>query len=296
MNREDRYAELAVRVGANVQPGQLVDVLARIEHATVARAVTRAAYKAGARYVDVYYSDQHIRRALIEGAADELLSWTPPWLLKRSVQVGDERAAVRGEAHALTGVAERAAVRLHELRVGTLLASMRGIGVASIGGGRASSGHKCDQCCPSRYPRESSFHLTHLCVILAPAPAPWVRCPEACRTVSRLSPTGKRLTQRSRCFGPLLAHVRETVLASSLLLLEGQHHPALDQVLELGHRRQAIPRLRIWPGAERGFQVRPGSALSRHEAPFLARGGWITQQTLPLNWAAPLFGDFGTRW
>ena len=102
MTREDRYAELAVRVGANVQPGQLVDVLARVEHAPVARAVAREAYKAGASYVDVYYSDQHIRRALIEGAKDELLSWTPPWLLKRSVQVGDERAAVI----ALTGDAE----------------------------------------------------------------------------------------------------------------------------------------------------------------------------------------------
>jgi aminopeptidase len=102
MNREDRYAELAVRVGANVQPGQLVDVLARVEHAPVARAVTRAAYRAGAAYVDVYYTDQHIRRALIEGAADELLSWTPPWLLNRAKQVGDERAAVV----ALTGDAE----------------------------------------------------------------------------------------------------------------------------------------------------------------------------------------------
>jgi aminopeptidase len=102
MSREDRYAELAVRVGANVQPGQLVDVLARVEHAPVARAVTRAAYKAGAAYVDVYYTDQHIRRALIEGAADELLSWTPPWLLNRAKQVGDERAAVV----ALTGDAE----------------------------------------------------------------------------------------------------------------------------------------------------------------------------------------------
>jgi aminopeptidase len=101
-NREDRYAELAVRVGANVQPGQLVDVIARVEHAPVARAVTREAYKAGAAYVDVYYTDQHIRRALIEGAADELLSWTPPWLLKRAKQVGDERAAVI----ALTGDAE----------------------------------------------------------------------------------------------------------------------------------------------------------------------------------------------
>ena len=100
--REDRYAELAVRVGANVQPGQLVDVLARIEHAPVARAVTRAAYRAGAAYVDVYYTDQHIRRAMIEGAAEELLSWTPPWLLNRAKQVGDERAAVI----ALTGDAE----------------------------------------------------------------------------------------------------------------------------------------------------------------------------------------------
>lgn len=102
IGRIDRYAELAVRVGANVQPGQLVDVVARVEHADVARAVAREAYKAGARFVDVYYSDQHIRRALIENAPDELLSWTPPWLLERAKEVGEERAAVV----ALTGDAE----------------------------------------------------------------------------------------------------------------------------------------------------------------------------------------------
>ena len=97
-----RYAELAVRVGANVQPGQLVEVLGRVEHAPVVRAVTEAAYRAGARYVDVFYSDQHLRRALIEYAADDVLSWTPPWLLERARQIGDERAAVI----ALTGDAE----------------------------------------------------------------------------------------------------------------------------------------------------------------------------------------------
>jgi aminopeptidase len=101
-NRVERYAELAVRVGANVQPGQLVEVLARVEHAEVARAVTRSAYRAGARYVDVLYSDQHLRRALIEGATDDVLSWTPPWLLERAKEIGDERAAVV----ALTGDAE----------------------------------------------------------------------------------------------------------------------------------------------------------------------------------------------
>jgi aminopeptidase len=98
----ERYAELAVRVGANVQTGQLVEVLGRVEHAPLVRAVTRAAYRAGARYVDVFYSDQHIRRAMIENAAEDVLSWTPPWLLSRAKEVGEEKAAII----ALTGEAE----------------------------------------------------------------------------------------------------------------------------------------------------------------------------------------------
>ena len=101
--REERYAELIVRVGANVQPGQLVDVLAGLEHAPIVREVARSAYRAGARYVDVRYVDPHIRRALIESAAgDDVLSWTPPWLLTRERAFGDEHGAVV----ALTGDAE----------------------------------------------------------------------------------------------------------------------------------------------------------------------------------------------
>src|SRR6185437_9814258 len=92
--RLERYAELVVRVGTNVQPGQLVEVVGRVEHAPVARAMARAAYRAGARYVDVLYSDQHLRRALIEGAADDVLSWTPPWLLSRAKEIGEVHAAV----------------------------------------------------------------------------------------------------------------------------------------------------------------------------------------------------------
>jgi aminopeptidase len=100
--RLQRYAELAVRVGANVQPGQLVDVVAGVEHAELVREVARAAYRAGAAYVDVLYSDQHVRRAMIEHAPDEVLSWTPPWLLERWKTTGNQRAAVI----ALTGDAE----------------------------------------------------------------------------------------------------------------------------------------------------------------------------------------------
>ncbi len=101
--REERYAELIVRVGANVQPGQLVDVVAGPEHASIVREVARASYRAGASYVDVRYVDPHLRRALIGSAAgDDVLSWTPPWLLSRERTFGDERAAVV----ALTGDAE----------------------------------------------------------------------------------------------------------------------------------------------------------------------------------------------
>jgi aminopeptidase len=94
LDRIDRYAELIVQIGANVQPGQIVEVIARIEHTHVARAVARAAYRAGAVYVDVGYSDQHVRRAMIEHADADVLSWTPPWLLERAKHFGDVNAAI----------------------------------------------------------------------------------------------------------------------------------------------------------------------------------------------------------
>ena len=76
-----RYAELAVRVGANVQPGQDVVVTCLVEHAEIARAMAREAYRAGAQHVVVLYSDLHVRRAAIELGPEEELGWSPPYLL-----------------------------------------------------------------------------------------------------------------------------------------------------------------------------------------------------------------------
>ena len=81
--RLERYAQLAVRVGVNIADGQTVFISARLEHAPLVRALTRAAYSAGARYVDVYYTDQHVRRAMIEFGPDEALAHTPAWLIER---------------------------------------------------------------------------------------------------------------------------------------------------------------------------------------------------------------------
>jgi aminopeptidase len=91
-----RYAELAVRVGANVEEGQLVQVIGRVEHAELVRAIARAAYEAGARYVDAAYSDQYVRRAMIEHASDEVLQWTPPWALTRLRDLGESHGALIG--------------------------------------------------------------------------------------------------------------------------------------------------------------------------------------------------------
>jgi len=76
-----RYAELTVRVGANVQRDQDVVVTCLVDHAEIARAVTREAYRAGARHVIVLYSDLHIRRAAIELGPEEEIGWSPPYLL-----------------------------------------------------------------------------------------------------------------------------------------------------------------------------------------------------------------------
>lgn len=76
-DRLERYAELAVRVGANVQPGQEVFVRAIVEHADLVRALTRQSYRAGASYVNVQYEDDHVRRAMIELGPDEALTHSP---------------------------------------------------------------------------------------------------------------------------------------------------------------------------------------------------------------------------
>jgi aminopeptidase len=89
--RLQRYAELAVRVGANVQEGQDVVVTCLVEHVEIARAMAREAYRAGARHVIVLYSDLHVRRASIEHGPAEELGWSAPYMLDWVKRWGEER-------------------------------------------------------------------------------------------------------------------------------------------------------------------------------------------------------------
>jgi aminopeptidase len=100
--RLERYAELAVRIGANVAPGQVVNINAGLEHTPLARALARAAYRAGARWVHIEWGDAHVKRARIELGPEDALGWSPPWALTWADQVGEERHAFLG----VTGEAE----------------------------------------------------------------------------------------------------------------------------------------------------------------------------------------------
>jgi aminopeptidase len=89
-----RYADLAVKVGINLKEGQNVTINALVEHAPFVREVARAAYEAGARFVDVNYGDKHVRKAMLQNAADDVLTWTPGYLIKQSEDLEADRGAV----------------------------------------------------------------------------------------------------------------------------------------------------------------------------------------------------------
>jgi len=93
-DRLRRYAELAVRVGANVGEGQYVLITGLVEHAPLARVIADAAYDAGASWVDVSYADMYVRRSRIEKGPDEMLDHTPPWSLKLFEELGKQNGAM----------------------------------------------------------------------------------------------------------------------------------------------------------------------------------------------------------
>jgi aminopeptidase len=88
-----RLAELAVGFGANVQPGQVVGVTSYVGKEGLTREVARAAYQRGARWVDVLYFDNWLKRERVAHAPESSLDFVPEWLLDRLRWLSDEHAA-----------------------------------------------------------------------------------------------------------------------------------------------------------------------------------------------------------
>ncbi len=102
-------AELAVRFGANVQPGQIVSLASEPGKEELARAIAQEAYAAGAKFVDLTVFDVYLKRARALHADRDTLGYVPPWHAERMLALGAQRAArihMSGPVapHALDGV------------------------------------------------------------------------------------------------------------------------------------------------------------------------------------------------
>jgi aminopeptidase len=83
------YAKLIVEVGANVQPGQTVWIVAEPRAAPLVRLVAAEAYERGARFVDAWYFDPFVKRIRLERAAEDTLDFVPSWYGRRLLSLGD---------------------------------------------------------------------------------------------------------------------------------------------------------------------------------------------------------------
>src|SRR5437879_5185891 len=131
-NRLRRLAALAVSVGVDVRPGQLVVVFAQVENASLAREIARAAYRAGASLVESRYFDRHFTRALIELGPEASLGTSAPW----DITMLNTLAAERGEYNRVRGIPELS--RLSD-SIGAALAGRGPRTPASAGRVRATS-------------------------------------------------------------------------------------------------------------------------------------------------------------
>ena len=96
----DRLAEVAVRTGVNIQPGQQLVLTAPVSALPLVRAVTRAAYRAGASLVTPLLSDPDVALARFEEGQDASFDTAAGWLyggMAEAFGEGAARMAIVGE-------------------------------------------------------------------------------------------------------------------------------------------------------------------------------------------------------
>ncbi|GAE24457.1 aminopeptidase S [Halalkalibacter wakoensis JCM 9140] len=89
----EKYAELAVKVGINIQPGQTLVVRTPLNAADYVRAVAKKAYEAGAKNVHVEWSDEELTKTKYELAPDEAFHEFPQWVAKGYEEMAENGAA-----------------------------------------------------------------------------------------------------------------------------------------------------------------------------------------------------------
>lgn len=98
--RLDKLAEVAVRVGLGLVPGQEIVLTAPIDAAPLVRRITEHAYRAGAKLVSPLFSDEECTLSRFLYAPDDAFDYAPAWLyngMAKAFESGAARLAIGGE-------------------------------------------------------------------------------------------------------------------------------------------------------------------------------------------------------
>lgn len=88
-----KYAELAVKVGINLQENQGLVINAPISAAPFVREVAKIAYQIGAKFVHTDWNDEELTKIKFELASEETLKDVQNWIVKGREQMAEEGAA-----------------------------------------------------------------------------------------------------------------------------------------------------------------------------------------------------------
>ena len=89
----EKYAELSVKVGVNIQPGQTLLVRSPIECAPFVRKVVKKAYDLGAKEVFVEWSDEECTLIKYLNAPEETFNEFPTWVSDQYVDIAKNGGA-----------------------------------------------------------------------------------------------------------------------------------------------------------------------------------------------------------
>ncbi|TLS37201.1 aminopeptidase [Pseudalkalibacillus caeni] len=90
----NRYAEIVVKIGLNIQEGQHLVISSPIEAAEFTRKVMKQAYQNGARRVTVDWNDSQTSRINLEEAPEETLKEVPKWTIEKFKDLAENKGAV----------------------------------------------------------------------------------------------------------------------------------------------------------------------------------------------------------
>ncbi|MBQ6867034.1 MAG: aminopeptidase [Clostridia bacterium] len=128
------YAELLVRVGVNVQKGQDLVITSQVDQASFARLCVQAAYEAGARAVDMAWSDDAIARMTYLNADESVFDVIPEYRIRFNTDYAEGGACflhlVSSDPENLKGVDPSRLERAHRA-YGKYMRRYRELGMAS---------------------------------------------------------------------------------------------------------------------------------------------------------------------